>query len=70
MKKALFVLGILLVLGLAVAGCSKQVVEDTTGGTENTEPPTGPADHTGTPEEYIDDQIIDETSELEIGEMI
>lgn len=65
MKKALFALGLLLVFGLLVAGCSKQTVEETpTGDTDTT---TGTEE---TPVDYIEDELIDENSTVEIGEMI
>jgi PBP1b-binding outer membrane lipoprotein LpoB len=68
MKKALFVMAMLLVLSLVVTGCSKQEVEDQQNNTtDSTEQTSGTGDN---PDEYIDEQIIDENSTIEIGEMI
>ncbi|MGV8161884.1 MAG: hypothetical protein ACP5N2_00950 [Candidatus Nanoarchaeia archaeon] len=66
MKKALFAISLLLVLGLLVAGCSKQIVEqeNTSDDVQNT------AASEENPDEYIEDEIIDENSTVEIGELI
>lgn len=62
MKKALFIISMLLVAGLLIGGC--------TGASEvkNSDASSGSSETS--PENYVDSQLIDDTADVEIGEMI
>jgi hypothetical protein len=68
MKKALFILSALLVLGLLAAGCSPLKTATTTENTQTGTGATGAA--STTPDAYIDDQFVDENSSVDVGSLI
>jgi hypothetical protein len=65
--KKLGLLLILLTIGLLVSGCSKSesVQED-----DLPPIPSAPPALSDSPDAYVDEQIVDENQEVEIGEMI
>lgn len=71
MDKKLFAVIALLALGLLFAGCSKSVQQEDSASPENgAASPDGGEEISGEPDVYIEEQIIDENQEIEIGEMI
>jgi hypothetical protein len=66
-NKTVFSITMLLVIGLFIAGCSNSPVIPTNN-------PAGQQNSINTsdssPDSYVDEQIIDENSSVEIGEMI
>jgi predicted small secreted protein len=64
MRKAVLIMSVLLIVGLLVTGCNKETTED------QTQPVGENIQVTNNPDVYIDNEIIDENSTIEIGEMI
>jgi len=71
MDKKMFAVIALLALGLLIAGCAKSVQQEDSITPENdAATPENEEEISGNPDVYVDEQIIDENQEVEIGEMI
>jgi hypothetical protein len=65
--RAIFVISALLILGLLISGCAK---EEQTNKDQNIDADADINEIPSNPDEYVDEQIIDENDTVEIGELI